>query len=189
VLLDAEGRGLKPVHGVTCGAISAVSSRGELSLVVIHMTIRTFGIGHLRFEIAARVAVAASYRAVLAEKGKGGLGVIETFELGYARPVRGVVAGLARSLEATLVRIDVAAGATGKREARILGVRFGVGHRNVAFVTGHSSMRSGQLEFGGCVVESRRGLPALRGVALRALRTHLPAMLILVAADARTGES
>lgn len=86
MLFDSKGGWLEPAHVVTDCAICAAGARHELAAVVVGMTIHTVRKRHRRFEVAARMAVAASDTAVLAKKRIGCLGVVEALQLGYARP-------------------------------------------------------------------------------------------------------
>jgi len=96
---------------------------------------------------------------------------------------------LARSFEATSMRIRVAIGATREGNARVLYVRLGISDSGVAFRAGHRRVCPCQRVFGRGVIELGGGLPCVRGVALCAVRTHLSSMLVLMAPDARAGES
>lgn len=189
MLFKSKCRGLEPLHRMTNGAISAARTRQELTTVIVRMAIGTSRMGHRRSEIALGVAFAAAYAGVLAEKGKSGLRVVETLELRYPRPVRRVMAGLAGTFETALVRIRVATGTRSERKPCVFDVRFGIRDRSVAFRASDGRVRSGELEFRRSVVESRSRLPRRRGVALCAVRTELPSMLILMAPHTRTAES
>jgi hypothetical protein len=189
MLFKSKCRGLEAVHRMTNGAISGSGTRLKLTAVVVGMAIRANGMGHRRFEIALGVAFAAAYGRVLAEKGKSSLRVVETLKLRHPRPTRRAMAGLARTFETALVRIRVATGTRSERKPCVFDVRFGIRHRGVAFCASDSRVRSGELEFRRSVVESRSRPPCGRGVALCAVRTQLPSMLILMASDTRTAES
>ena len=189
MLFESEGRGLEPVHSVTDGAIFAARTRQELTTVIVRMAIDTSRMGHRRSEIALGVAFAAAYARVLAEKGKSSLRVVEALELRHPCPTRRVMAGLAGTFEAPLVRIRVAAGTRSERKPCVFDVRFGIRHRSVAFRASHRRVRSRELEFRGSVIESRSGLPRSRGMALCAVRTELSSMLILMAPHTRTVQS
>jgi hypothetical protein len=86
MLFDSKGGGLEPAHVVTACALRAAGARHELAVVVVGMTIHTVRKRHWRFEVAARMAVAASDAAVLAKKRIRCPGVIEALQLCYARP-------------------------------------------------------------------------------------------------------
>ena len=181
---------------MTNGTISASGIRHELATVIIDMAIGAFRKRNRCLEIALVMAVAASHAAVLSEKRISCFGVIEALQLGYLGPLRCVVARLARAFEGALMRIGMAAGASGKRKPGVLDVRFGISdrsfqirHRSVAFRAGYGGMRSRQRELRLRVVEAGRRLPGICRVALGAVRADLSAVLILVAACACAGKS
>ena len=85
--------------------------------------------------------------------------------------------------------IVVAIGATREGNARVLYVRLGISDSGVAFRASHCRVCPCQRVFGSGMIELRGGLPCVRCVALCAVRTDLSSMLVLMAPDARTGES
>ena len=85
--------------------------------------------------------------------------------------------------------IGVAIGATREGNARVLYVRLGISDSGVAFRAGHCRVCPYQRVSGSGMIELRGGLPCVRGVALCAVRTDLSSMLVLMAPDARAGES
>jgi len=196
MLLDAKTGRLEPVERVTNGAIFESDACQELAAVVIGMAIRALRKRDRRLEIPLVVAVAASYGAVFSDKRIISLVVIEPFKLCHLFPVRCVVARLAGSLERTLVRIGMTAGARGKGKPRVFHKGFETSHRNfevshsrVAFCAGHGGVRSRQRVLRRGVIKARRRLPACGGMAVRAIGAELSAVLILVAACARAAES
>ena len=181
---------------MTNSAISASCIRHELAAVIVDMAIGALRKRDRRLEIALVVAITASHAAVLSEKRISCLRMIEALQLGHLGPLRCVVARLARAFESALMRIGMAAGASGKRKPGVLDVRFGIGdrrfqisHRSVAFRAGYGGMRSRQRELRLGVVEAGRRLPCICRVALSAVRADLSAVLILMAACACAGES
>lgn len=189
VFFHSKRRRLESIHRVTNCAISAAGACHELAVVVVGMAIGALRKSDRRLEIALGVTFAAAHAAVLSEQGKHGFRMVEAFELCHLRPLCGVVARLAGALEATLVRISVTVRATRERNPRVFDVRFGIRHGRVTFSAGHRCVGSRQGEFRGRMIECCGELPRIRSVALHTVRTQLPAVLVLMAPDAGTGES
>jgi hypothetical protein len=142
------------------------------------------------------MAVAASHAAVFSEKRISSLGMIEALELRHLSPLRCVVARLARTFKSTLMRIGMAARARGEGKPPVLDVGFGISHRSfeiryrrVAFRAGHGGMCPRQRVLRLSVIKAGSRLPRIGGMALRAVRADLSAVLILVTACACAGES
>ena len=164
--------------------------------MIVGMTIGARRIRHLRLEIALVVALGASYAAVFSEKRIRCFGVIKAFKLCHLLPVRCVVARLARAFEGALMRICVAARASGEGKPSVFDVRFSISHRKfdishrrVAFRTGHGGVRSRQRVFRSRVIKPGSRLPALCGMASLAVGAELSPVFILVAASASASES
>jgi len=189
MFLHTKSGGLEPVHRVTNRTIRTACAHHKLAAVIVGMAIHALGKCDGSLEIALVVAVAASHGAVLPKKGIGRLCVVEPFELSHAPPTRCGVTRLARSFEAAFMRIGVAIGATREGNARVLYVRLGISDSGVTFRAGHRRVCPCQRVFGSGMIELRSGLPCVRGVALCAVRTDLSSMLVLMAPDARAGES
>jgi hypothetical protein len=115
VIFDAEDRRLETIYRVTRSAFVTAGASPELTFVRIFVAVHALRKWHGRFEVSMGVAVAARNGGVFAQQGIFCLGVIETLQLSDAVPVRRVMARLAGSCEAALVRIRVAPRALGER--------------------------------------------------------------------------
>jgi len=146
------------------------------------MAVRAQRMRHRRFEVAMCVAVGASDCAVLAQQGETRLRMVEPFQLCYSSPARRVVTRLARASEAALVRVRMASGACGKRQADILHVRLRISHAGVALGAGHRRVSARQRKFRRGMAKRGGGLPRVCVVARRAIRAQLPAMFVRMAA-------
>jgi len=184
VVFHAEDRGFPALHGVARGALATIGAGDELAMMGILVTIRTFGVGNRSLEVALLVAVAAGDRSVFAHQGKIRLRMIETFELSYAFPVCRVVTGLARCREAAFVRVGVAGRALVKGKPGVFDVGLGIRNGHMAFGAGKRSVRAGELEFRGAVVESGGRLPSGGSVAARTVGSNLPMVLVRMATGA-----
>ena len=188
MFLNTKGGGFEPVHCVTTRTFCTSDARQELAAVIVGMAIHAFGKCDRRLEIAFVVAVAASYTAVFSEKRISCLGMIKALKLGHPFPVRCAVARLARAFESALMRIGVAARASGEGKPCVLDVRFGISDSGVAFRAGHRNMRSRQRVFRNRVIKAGCRLPTFGAMASLAVGAELFAVLILVAAGARARE-
>jgi len=189
MFFNPECGGLKPVDGMTGGAISAPCPRQKLTFVIIRMASGARCMRHRRLEIAFRMAFAARYAAVFPEERKSGLGMIEALELRDLCPFRCIVARLAGSFEASFVRICVAGSTSFEGKSLVPDIRLGISHWAVALGAHNRCMRSRQGEFRRRMIEARSRLPSIRSVTLGAVRAQLPSMLIFVATGACTAQS
>lgn len=192
VLLQREKGRLPALHVVAGGALSAVGTLGELSVVSILVAVHTFLEGKRLLEVPPLMALAAIDGGVFSEQRKLGLGVVEALVDRLQvdlLPSGGVVAGLAALREAAMMRVLVAVGALVERYANIL--RLSVGPVGVALGALHLRVQTGQRVTGLGVIELAHvdRLPVDEVVARLAIGAKASLMLILVAGDATGGEA
>jgi hypothetical protein len=68
VILDSKNRGFKAIYVMARSTLAAIAPSAELTFVCILVAVRALRKGHRRFEVPLRVAVAASYELVFANK-------------------------------------------------------------------------------------------------------------------------
>lgn len=188
MFFHTKGRRLKSIHGMTKGTICTSGAGHELTAVIIGMAIHALGKCNRRLEIPLVVAVAASYGAVFSEKRISRLGMIEALQLGHLFPARCVVTRVARAFESALMRIGMAARASGERKSRVFDVGLGISHSVVAFCASHCGVRSLQRVFRSRVIKSRSRLPTFCAMASLAFGAELSAVHILMATGASARE-
>ena len=143
MLGQPELRRLKPVHGVTGGALLTARALGELSLVLVLVAIHTLLEGERLFEIALAMAGNTLHLLVLPQQRILGLGVVETAVQSRRcnpLPSGGVVAGLTTLLcETPPMRIGVAIRTLAEGQSYITGLAVGARRCGTAgTVPGHA---------------------------------------------------
>ena len=144
VIHDGESRRLPAVHCVAPGALAAVRTLRELSLVGVGLV----AVGALRernrlLEITAAVTLNAADRGVFSQQRKLGFRVIEFLVQPRRKflPSAGVVTGLASLRKSAVVRIAMAISALAERNAGV--ARLIVRTRRVAFFAGNLHVHPG----------------------------------------------
>ena len=148
------------------------------------MAVRAILMRNFLFEVPSQVALAATHAGMFAEQRKVGLGVIKSRGGLRVMPTAGIVAGLACVGKRAAMRIGVARAAFLESEPNVFDKLRRFGCRGMAFHAGHKRVRTGKRVARLRVIESRRSLPLRIGVALQAVRSQLPAMLVPMAAQA-----
>lgn len=192
VLFHGKGRRLPSLDGVAVCAFSAAGTLGKLTtvrigLVAVHALIKGQGL----LEISTAVALQAVHGLVLTHQRIFRLGVIKllihTGDRNFL-PTAGGVAGLATLREASSMRIAVAIGTQTERNPGI--ARLIVGARSMALFALHFRMQPGQRIPRLRVIEfpNSHRFPVLEVMALSAIRTEPPLVLILVTGNAGCGK-
>ena len=148
------------------------------------MAVRAILMRNFLFEIPSQVALAATHAGMFAEQRKVGLGVIKSRGGLRLMPTAGIVAGLACVGERAAMRIGVARAAFLESQPGEFHKLLRSGRRGMAFHAGHKRVRTRKRVARLRVIESRGPLPLRIGVALQAVRSQLPAMLVPMAAQA-----
>ncbi len=169
---------------MTFGALAFFGATCELAAVGIGLVaIDALGKGDRLFEITGGVARDARDRGVLTEQRIFCFGVIEGKVLSNFFPAGGGVAVLARFLELTPMRIEMARGAGAKfhvLEARGAARCIGL----VTFFAGDFDVHAGKRIAGFGVIEVFCCLPILGVMAGGAILAELTLVVVLVAGDA-----
>ena len=152
------------------------------------MAIRALSKGQLLLEIASAMAIAAGDFHMRSEQRVFRFRMVELHGRAHFFPTGSGVAGLARSLEGSLVRISVAVDARAEFDTREFHRLFGAG-REVAFLAGHLGVHTGQRILCFRMVELLRLLPVGHVVAALAVSAELPFVDILMAGHAVLRES
>ena len=147
----------------------AAGAPEELPLMRVLVAVHAFCKCHRRFEVPVRVTIAACNRNMFAQQGKLCLRMIESLQFSDPVPVRRVMAGFARGAETAFVRIRMARGALGGSNHFVFCVRLGTGNLHVALGARDFFVSPSQRKFRLGMIEKRRRLPALHGVATRAI--------------------
>ncbi len=187
VFWHSESAGLESLHRMARRAIAPVAARCELPLVRVGVAVQTTAEGQGPVEVRPFVAGIARHLGVFAQQRILGLGMVKhraDFDWGNLFPGERRVAGLARGLEGTVVGVGMTIGATLERDPlesqrlRIVCLRL------VALLARNPRVRAGQGEACARVVEPRRGLPAVEGVAPRTVLTELALVGVLMTSEA-----
>lgn len=145
MIRNRESRRLPALHRVATGALAAIRTFRELSLMRIGLVaVGAFREHNRLLEITAAVTLNAADRGVFSQQRKLGFRVVEFLVQPRRKllPSTGVVAGLASLGKCSVVRIAMAIGTLPKRNARVAWLV--VGTRRVAFFARNLHMRTGQ---------------------------------------------
>lgn len=169
MFLDGERRRRESLHCVAFCTFPAAGAPQELPLMRVFVAVHTFCEGYGCLEVPVRVAIAACNRNMLAEQGKLCLRMIESLQFSDPVPARRVMAGFAGGAETAFVRIRMACGTLGESNPFVFCVRLRAGNLHVALGARDLFVRARQRKFRLGMIEKRGRLPALHGVATRAI--------------------
>ena len=192
VFLHSEQGRLPALNLVTGGALTAIRTLGELSIVCVFVTVGTFGERNLFLEISVGVALGALDPCVLSLEWIFRLRVIEALIHvleGNLLPAGRGVAGRTGLREAAVMRIRVTIRAQVEGNANIL--RFSIRTVGMALRALHLGVQSGQGIASFAVIElpDIDLLPVDEVVAGLARGTEPPFMKVFVAGNAGRGEA
>jgi len=190
VFLHRKERWFETIDGVAPGAFPTIRALHELSVMRIGLvTIRAPCMRHRFFEISPCVTRVAAHADVFSQQRIRGFRVIEfrAHRLhGDLFPPAGFVARLACPGHRASVRIAVTRAASIKFQPGVF--RFSIRSRQVTFLTCDLAMQPGQRIARARVVKvllpHRDRFPVVVVMALQAILSEAPVVLVLVARDA-----